>query len=273
MVYVKADAEGVQRDDRFEKNEKKGGRGPADLFLTLAPASYNNERTYMRKLVRGIVDFRQNMRPTCKDTFAQLALGQRPDTLFIACSDSRVVPNLFASSDPGDLFVVRNVGNLIPPCDRAGRSTSDESEAAAIEFALLNLPVSEIIVCGHSECGAMRTIAEGTAVAQAPNLMSWLRHGKEGLQKLESGCRLGHQLARHNQLSQLNVLEQIEHLKTYPVVRERVKEGRLRLHGWWFDIKEADVYEYDEGDERFNLIDEDYARVLIDRANRGTVSG
>lgn len=109
----------------------------------------------MKKLIRGIIDFRKNMRPSCKETFAQLALGQRPDTLFIACSDSRVVPNLFASSDPGDLFVIRNVGNFIPPCGEQGRSASDESEAAAIEFALLTLPVTEIIVCGHSECGAM----------------------------------------------------------------------------------------------------------------------
>lgn len=222
----------------------------------------------MRKLIRGIVDFRQNMRPTCKDRFAQLALGQSPDALFIACSDSRVVPNLFASTDAGDLFVVRNVGNLIPPCGEEGRSTSDESEAAALEFALLNLPVSEIIVCGHSECGAMRALVQGSQIDQAPNLMSWLRHGKKGLKKLQDGSSIGCDLERHNQLSQLNVLAQIEHLKTYPIVQQRVSEGKLRLHGWWFDIKEANVYEYDDGDRRFNLIDEDYARLLIERANR-----
>jgi carbonic anhydrase len=222
----------------------------------------------MKKVIRGIVDFRQNMRPMCKDRFAQLALGQRPDALFIACSDSRVVPNLFASSDPGDLFVVRNVGNLIPPCGEEGRSISDESEAAAIEFALLNLPVSEIIVCGHSECGAMRALVENSQLDQAPNLMSWLRHGKKGLKKFQEGSPLGCGLERHNQLSQLNVLAQIEHLKTYPIVQKRVNEGSLRLHGWWFDIKEADVYQYDEADRRFNLIDEDYARLLIERANR-----
>jgi carbonic anhydrase len=225
----------------------------------------------MRKLIRGIVDFRQNMRPTCKDRFAQLALGQRPDALFIACSDSRVVPNLFASTDPGDLFVVRNVGNLIPPCGEEGHSASDESEGAAIEFSLLNLPVSEIIVCGHSECGAMRALVEGSQIEQAPNLMSWLRHGKKGLKKLNEGSELGCALERHNQLSQLNVLAQIEHLMTYPIVQQRVSEGKLRLHGWWFDIKEANVYEYDNGDRRFNLIDEDYARLLIERANRVSV--
>src|SRR3954466_9946866 len=115
----------------------------------------------MWKLIRGIVDFRKNVRPAVKETFSRLALGQRPDTLFIACSDSRVVPNLFASSDPGDLFVIRNVGNLIPPCGVQGHSASDESEAAAIEFALQSLPVAQIIVCGHSECGAMDLLARG----------------------------------------------------------------------------------------------------------------
>src|ERR1700684_476586 len=115
----------------------------------------------MRKLVKGIVEFRQKRLPSYREKFARLALGQSPDTLFIACSDSRVVPNLFASSDPGDLFVIRNVGNLIPICGEEGHSHSDESEAAAIEFALLNLPVAEIIVCGHSECGAMHSLAHG----------------------------------------------------------------------------------------------------------------
>jgi len=214
----------------------------------------------MKKLIRGIVDFRKNVRPTCKDTFAQLALGQRPDTLFIACSDSRVVPNLFASSDPGDLFVIRNVGNLIPPCGKEGYSMSDEAEAAAIEFSLLNLPVREIIVCGHSECGAMNAVLQEQSPNEAPNLKSWLRHGTNGLQKLKDGNPLGCHLEKHNQLSQLNVIEQIEHLRSYPLVQKRLSEGTLRLHGWWFDIKEADVYEYDFDKCDFKLIDEEYAK-------------
>lgn len=219
----------------------------------------------MKKLISGIVDFRKNVRKSYKDTFAALALGQRPDTLFIACSDSRVVPNVFASSDPGDLFVVRNVGNLIPPCGERGHSTSDESEAAALEFSLLTLPVSAVIVCGHSECGAMDALVRRQAPAEAPNLNSWLRHGKGSLQKLSEGNRLGSHLDPHNQLSQLNVLEQMNHLRTYPIVRDRIRDGRLRLHGWWFDIKEAEVYEYDVGEGRFILIDEEYARVLLAR--------
>ncbi len=219
----------------------------------------------MKKLLRGIVDFRKNVRPACKDTFAKLALGQRPDTLFIACSDSRVVPNLFASSDPGDLFVIRNVGNLIPPCGEGGLSGSDESEAAAIEFALLNLPVAQIVVCGHSECSAMDMLSRGRTLVTAPNLRSWLRHGEISLEQLEAGAQMGSQLARHNLLSQLNVLAQIEHLKTYPVVRDRMEAGTLQLHGWWFDIKEADVYEFEPGQGRFQLIDDAYARVLLER--------
>src|SRR3954467_5724627 len=109
----------------------------------------------MKKLIQGIVDSRKNLTKESRSLFAELALGQKPDVLFIACSDSRVVPNLFASTEPGDLFFLRNVGNLIPPCGSNGASESDESEAAAIEFAVLTLNVADIIVCGPEECGAM----------------------------------------------------------------------------------------------------------------------
>ena len=221
----------------------------------------------MKKLISGIVDFRTKVRPAYKDTFAQLALGQRPDTLFIVCSDSRVAPNVFASTDPGDLFVVRNVGNLIPLCGVEGRSKSDESEAAAIEFALLNLAVTNIIVCGHTECGAMLALVKGRSHVEGPNLKSWLRHGKGALQKLNDGSPIGNDLERHNQLSQLNVLEQLENLKSYPVVQDRLREGKLKLHGWWFNIKEAEVYNYEQSENRFHLIDEEYAKVLLSRAS------
>ena len=217
----------------------------------------------MKKLLKGIVDFRQNVRPQVKDTFAQLALGQRPDSLFIACSDSRVVPNLFASTEPGDLFVIRNVGNLIPPFSED--HSSHGSEAAAIEFGLANLPVSDIIVCGHSECGAIGALSAGTKQPDVPAFNCWLRHAQGSLDQLEAGATLGNHLERHNQLSQLNVLDQLEHLKTYPVVRERMARGELRLHGWYFDIKGANVYEYEASEGCFHLIDEAYAAVLLNR--------
>jgi carbonic anhydrase len=219
----------------------------------------------MKKLIRGIVDFRSNTRLGYKDIFAHLALGQRPDTLLIACSDSRVVPNLFASSDPGDLFVVRNVGNLIPLCGAPAPPSGDGSEAAAIEFGLHALPITDIIICGHSECGAMIALAAGRDKVESPFLKSWLRHGEASLRRLDSALPGDAHFERHNRLSRVNVLEQLEHLKTYAMVRERLDAGRLRLHGWWFDIKEADVFEYDAGEGRFRLIDEDYARVLLQR--------
>src|SRR3984885_10816693 len=116
----------------------------------------------MKKLVNGIVEFRKNLLPEYRQKFAKLAVEQKPDALFICCSDSRVAPNVFASTNPGDLFVIRNVGNIIPPCAGSdGHSVADESEAAAIEFAIKNLNVSDIIVCGHSECGAMQALIKG----------------------------------------------------------------------------------------------------------------
>ena len=112
----------------------------------------------MRKLIKGIVEFREQMLPQYQERFRELALTQKPDALFITCSDSRVVPDLLASTDPGDLFTMRNVGNLIPPATLDGASTGDLSEASAIEYAVLALKVANIVVCGHSGCGAMKAM-------------------------------------------------------------------------------------------------------------------
>ena len=219
----------------------------------------------MEKLIRGIVEFRRNVRPEYRETFARLALGQSPDTLFIACSDSRVVPNLFASADPGDLFVIRNVGNLIPPAGEDGISQSDESEAAAVEFALAKLKVRDVIVCGHSECGAMQALIGGRDNVEPSHLQSWLRHGDGALDQWSGGHAPDKSLSPHNQLSQLNVLSQLEHLKTYPLVRASLKAKTLRLHGWWFELKNADVYAYEQTPNRFVLIDSTEAEGLISR--------
>jgi carbonic anhydrase len=208
----------------------------------------------MKKLVKGIIEFRKNVQPGYREKFARLALGQSPDALFIACSDSRVVPNLFASTDPGDLFVVRNVGNMIPRCAEGNHSSADESEAAAIEFAVLNLGISDIVVCGHSDCGAMHAILEGREKVAAPNLRAWLRHGEASLRKLPGGPA---DLSPVNRLSQLNVLQQMEHLRSYPVVSDRVKSGKLKLHGWWFELKTANVYAFDPVLGKFLLIGEE----------------
>ena len=195
----------------------------------------------VKRLLDGILEFHQKVRPHVRERFAQLALGQSPDCLFVACSDSRVVPNLFASTDPGDLFVVRNVGNLVPRCGEHGVSSGDRSEAAAIEFAVLNLGVRDLIVCGHSECGAMHALLAPEPPPGAVNLAAWLGAGRDSITRLAAEPALGVQLATHNRLSQANVLQQLDHLRSYPVVAERVADGRLGLHGWYFDIAAAEV--------------------------------
>lgn len=219
----------------------------------------------MKKLIRGIVEFHEKVRPGVRETFSRLALGQSPDALLIACSDSRVVPNLFASTEPGDLFVIRNPGNLIAPCGADGISVSDESEAAAIEFSTLSLNVRDIIVCGHSECGAMRILMEGRQDLPAPHLHSWLRHAGGALKQVQSGERMPAELAPHNHLSQFNVLRQLDHLKSYKVVQDRLKSGKIRLHAWYFDIAEAEVLAYDDREKRFIVIDDAEATRLIRR--------
>lgn len=211
----------------------------------------------MKKLLKGIVDFRNRIRPTYQETFAQLALGQSPDTLFIACSDSRVAPNVFASTDPGDLFVIRNVGNLVPACGGLhGLSTADESEAAAVEFAVQTLGVSDVIICGHSECGAMQALLDGREKIQMPNLRSWLRHGENALKVLNHDEGTLSSLADHNRLSQLNVLQQVENLKSYPIIQERIALKKLRVHAWWFELAAVAVHCFDPVSESFVVIDD-----------------
>jgi len=216
----------------------------------------------MKKLIQGLVDFRKNLTEENRTLFAKLALGQKPDSLFIACSDSRVVPNLFASTNPGDLFVLRNIGNLIPP---ASAETSESSAQAAIEFSIFSLNVSDIIICGHSECGAMQALAEGVNTSCCPHLAAWLKYGEESLNRVRGGFVIDPALSEHNQISQVNVLQQIQHVISYPFVRERLEKKQLRVHGWWFDIAHADVYCYEQNLNQFILIDEKEAQLILER--------
>lgn len=210
----------------------------------------------MKKLIRGLLDFQRHSLPAYRSTFARLAKSQSPDCLFITCADSRVVPNLLVSMDPGDLFVMRNVGNMVAPADAAGQSMGDRSEAAAVEYSLLHLPVTDVVVCGHSSCGAMKALLAGMSDARCPNLCDWLDLGRGALQSLEKAGHVGEGLEPADRLSQLNVLQQLAHLRSYPLVRERLAAGTLRLHGWWFDIGNARVHAYRPGREVFAPIDE-----------------
>jgi carbonic anhydrase len=188
------------------------------------------------RLAQGADEFHRRTAPLVRPIFAELAAKQQPTHLFITCADSRVVPSLITSSGPGDLFTVRNVGNLVP-C--AGADPADDSVAAAIEYATRVLGVHTITVCGHSGCGAMAALLGGpTTTADLPPLHRWLRHGDASL------TRLGDERPEDalDRLCRLNVQQQLDNLKTYRSVNEQVDAGRLKLVGLYFDISSTRVH-------------------------------
>lgn len=214
----------------------------------------------MKKLINGIIEFRKHVvNEEYSQEFAKLALEQKPDALFICCSDSRVAPNAFASTNPGDLFVIRNVGNIIPPSN-SGFSMGDESEIAAFEFAMEQLHVQDVIICGHSECGAVKAIVDGIEKLPStqPHLRSWLKYGNASVERFDQTDLDNAHLAEHNQISQAHVLQQLEHVKSYPIIKKRVDEGTLHLHGWWFELTTASVYAYSESEKKFLVIGDEY---------------
>jgi carbonic anhydrase len=217
----------------------------------------------MRKLIRGIVEFREKLLPQYAERFRELSLEQAPDALFITCSDSRVVPELLASTDPGDLFVMRNVGNMVPPATAEGSSTGDVSEASALEFAVLVLNVEDIIICGHSECGAMKAALGQSPLEATPNLSKWLHYCTSAAFRLDQEGPLDATLSVHNQLSQINVLVQLEHLMSYSIVQQRVRSGELHLNGWWFNIATGEMLAYQRQTRSFQRIDRHTAEYLL----------
>ncbi|SFQ36445.1 carbonic anhydrase [Amycolatopsis arida] len=198
-------------------------------------------------LSRGTSEFQRRTAPLVQDTLSRLAHGQQPHTLFITCGDARIVPNLITTSGPGDLFTVRNIGNLVPPAGAAG----DGSVGAAVEYAVGVLGVREVVVCGHSSCGAMKVLHGGATATPVdlPNLGRWLRHGEPTVRRraAEGPVLLGDGLpvAEEDALALHNVLQQLEHLREYPVVARAEARGDLHLTGMYFDIGGAQVYLFD----------------------------
>jgi carbonic anhydrase len=217
----------------------------------------------MKKLLRGILDFRKNLLPMRLEQFEKLAVGQAPDVLFITCSDSRVAPNWFASTDPGDLFVVRNVGNLVPPFEPINHPESDHSVAAAIEFAIEQLKVKDIVVCGHSGCGAIHALANGLRKLPPSGLRNWLSFAEEPMRHRSDSFTGSEDLSNEDYLSQFNVTQQIENLKSYPKIKELWDKKEMRLHAWWFDIAHGSVYVFRPKLKKFALIDEKTGEELL----------
>jgi carbonic anhydrase len=189
------------------------------------------------ELLERLRRFQDNASPAQRSLFRHLVDdGQHPLTLFIGCSDSRLVPYLLTGAGPGELFLVRNVGAFVPPHDQ---SQGFHGTAAAIEFAVLNLHVKRIIVCGHSHCGAIRALY-GEVPAQANNLARWLDLGREAvLPVAESGPEV------FKRTEQRAIVLQLERLMDYPMVRSRVEAGALTLHGWHYVIEEGEIHVFD----------------------------
>lgn len=210
------------------------------------------------QLARGISAFQRNTAPLVRGELARLAReGQRPSQLFLTCADSRLVTSMITSSGPGDLFVVRNVGNLVPP---PGEESGDDSVAAAIEYAVDVLRVRSITVCGHSGCGAMQALLNSEPGGAQTPLKRWLRHGLPSLERMADDGRPWARLTGRapadavEQLCLTNVVQQLEHLRGHESVARALREGALELHGMYFHVGEAQAYllTEEDGDELFD---------------------
>ncbi|MCX5405597.1 SulP family inorganic anion transporter [Streptomyces sp. NBC_00335] len=208
------------------------------------------------QLANGISAFQRDTAPHVREELARLAReGQRPSQLFLTCADSRLVTSMITASGPGDLFTVRNVGNLVP---LPGAESTDDSVAAAIEYAVDVLKVDSITVCGHSGCGAMQALLSSAPGVPMTPLRRWLRHGLPSLERMASRhhawARISGRLPADavEQLCLTNVVQQLEHLRAHESVARRLAEGTLELHGMYFHVGEAQAYLLSEGEDFFD---------------------
>lgn len=208
----------------------------------------------MQKLVRGIHNFQKYVFQSKQNLFLNLANGQSPAALFITCSDSRINPNLLTQTEPGDIFVVRNAGNIIPPHPNEG------GEIASIEFAVTELGIQDIIICGHSDCGAMKGLFNLKPVQQyMPRVCNWLRHAHRTSQIIEKEYRHLQGSALLTATVEENVIVQIENLRTHDFIERRLMDGNLRIHGWVYKFETGEVFNYDTESEQFlalNVMDD-----------------
>ena len=209
----------------------------------------------MTEFIDGFLRFKQDAFPPRSGLFKQLASSQHPQTLFIACSDSRVVPELVTQAEPGELFVIRNAGNIVP-----SYGPEPGGVTASVEYAVAVLGVSDIVICGHSDCGAMTAIATCKCLDHLPAVSSWLRHADSA--KVVNAAR-DHvsEKASIDSLVKENVLAQIANIKTHPSVRLAIDQGLLTIHGWVFDIESGLIEAFDRDQNRFvSLVENPLAR-------------
>src|SRR3990167_7109611 len=190
----------------------------------------------LQTIVDGFKRFRSEIFPQQEDLFKKLATAQNPRAMFITCADSRVVPELITQSSPGDLFVNRNVGNVVPAYGQMMGGVS-----TAIEYAVLALGVQHIIVCGHSDCGAMRAVLNPDSLEKMPTVKAWLRHAEVAKTMVHDNCDCANEGESMAVLTEENVIAQLQHLRTHPSVASRMANGHLFIHGWIYNIETSEI--------------------------------
>ncbi len=196
----------------------------------------------MKKLVRGLQEFKQSYVAQHQELLEELSHGQKPRVLFISCSDSRVDPNLITQTDVGELFVIRNAGNIVPPYGAA-----NGGEGGTIEYAIAALEIEQVVICGHSHCGAMKGLMKLNKLqADMPLVYDWLQHAETTRRLVMENYPESQGEERVEILVAENVLVQIDNLKTYPIVRSRMLQGKLQIYGWIYHIETGEVLAYDD---------------------------
>ena len=209
----------------------------------------------MEKLFQGVIEFQKEEFEKHRDLFQDLGKQQNPHTLFIGCSDARVVPNLITKTSPGELFTIRNIANIVPPY----RKTEEYvATTAAIEYAITVLEVESIVVCGHSNCGGCNALYQDPGqLKHIPHVRKWLELASDVRDKVRTLVPEHDIQAREWMTEQLNVVYQLQHLLTYPGVEERMREGKLNLIGWHYIIETGEVYNYNFEKRKFELLSSD----------------
>jgi carbonic anhydrase len=193
-----------------------------------------------KQLIAGFQRFRERSYEDAQ--FRELVqFGQTPSTLVVGCCDSRVDPALILDCAPGDLFVIRNVANLVPPAENQGHY---HGTSAALEFGVRNLAVQHIIVLGHAQCGGIHALLEGGVAKDDTFIAAWMRIAEAAREKIERELAGASSEARHRACEQQAILVSLNNLMTFSWIRERVEQGRLALHGWYFDIERGELLGY-----------------------------
>jgi carbonic anhydrase len=218
----------------------------------------------MPHFAAGVIRFQNEVYPKKKDLFEKLSKGQAPEALFITCSDSRIETAMITQTDPGELFICRNAGNIVPP-----HTTHTGGMTASIEFAVAALNVPHIVICGHTECGAMKGAMDIDSLSSLPHVKEWLDYSRAAVAVVDQLAPEGEE-QRMQMLLEQNVILQLQHLKTHPSVAARLAKGDLQLHGWVYDIKTGDVKAFDEVKNRFESVDVHYAKEVAALAHSST---